>query len=82
VIGPHFDPPFRFRFCETRCRFKAGNKRNPCRCGNLHHGVALLCGFVTPSLAAQGGQRLPPYFNIGRDISAGIGIAVIPGLTV
>jgi hypothetical protein len=24
------------------------------------HGVALLCGFDTRSLAAQGGQRLPP----------------------
>src|SRR6266581_2416940 len=49
-------------------RFKAWGKRNPCRCGNLRHGVALLCGFVTPSLAAQGGQRLLPYFNISRDI--------------
>jgi hypothetical protein len=26
----------------------------------------LLCGFDTPSLAAQGGQRLPSYFNIQR----------------
>jgi hypothetical protein len=34
----------------------------------LHHGVALLRGISTPSLAAQGGQRLPSYFNIGRDI--------------
>jgi hypothetical protein len=50
-------------------RSQAWNKRNPCRCGNLRHGVALLCAFVTPSLAAQGGQRLAPYFNIGRDIS-------------
>ena len=24
------------------------------------HGVALLCGFDTPSLTAQGGQRLLP----------------------
>ena len=24
------------------------------------YGVALLCGFDTPSLAAQGGQRFPP----------------------
>src|SRR5437867_6349352 len=52
-------------------RFKAWGKRNPCRCGNLRHGVALLCGFVTPSLAAQGGQRLLPYFNISRDIPDG-----------
>jgi hypothetical protein len=31
-----------------------------------HYDVALLCGFDTPSLAAQGGQRLPSYFNIQR----------------
>src|SRR5207247_4012091 len=53
-------------------RFKAWGKRNPCRCGNLRHGVALLCGFVTPSLAAQGGQRLLPYFNISRAIPLGL----------
>jgi hypothetical protein len=34
--------------------------------GNVRHGVALLCGFDTPSLATQGGQRLPSYFNIER----------------
>jgi osmotically-inducible protein OsmY len=34
----------------------------------LRHGVALLSGISTPSLAAQGGQRLPSYFNINRDI--------------
>src|SRR5882724_3804619 len=28
--------------------------------GSAGHGVALLCGFGTPSLTAQGGQRLPP----------------------
>src|SRR5262245_52108371 len=28
--------------------------------GNSRHGVALLCGFDTPSLTAQGGQRLLP----------------------
>jgi hypothetical protein len=27
-----------------------------------------LRGFDTPSLTAQGGQRLPFYFNIDRDI--------------
>jgi hypothetical protein len=26
----------------------------------VFNGVALLCGFVTPSLTAQGGQRFPP----------------------
>jgi hypothetical protein len=39
---------------------------NQLRRGNIHHGVALLCGFDTPSLAAQGGQHLPSYFNIER----------------
>src|ERR1019366_6792641 len=34
----------------------------------LPHGVAFLCGFDTPSLLAQGGQRRPAYFNISRDI--------------
>ncbi len=34
----------------------------------FHHGVALLCGFDTPSLTVQGGQRLLSYFNIDRDI--------------
>src|SRR5260370_5148835 len=38
------------------------------RRGTLCHGVALLRGFSTPSLLAQGGQRLPHIFNIGRDI--------------
>ena len=35
--------------------------------------MALLsfCGIGTPSLAAQGGQRLPSYFNIDRDIPVG-----------
>jgi hypothetical protein len=28
--------------------------------GNSRHGVALLCGFDTTSLTAQGGQRLHP----------------------
>src|SRR5271166_3619491 len=41
------------------------------RCGTLPHGVALLRGLSTPSLLAQGGQRLPHIFNIGRDISGG-----------
>jgi hypothetical protein len=35
--------------------------RNVGRCGIVRHGVALLCGFDTPSLAVQGGgQRLLP----------------------
>ena len=38
------------------------------RSGSFLHGVALLRGFDTPSLMAQGGQRLLPYFNIDRDI--------------
>src|SRR6185436_2875580 len=37
-------------------------------CGKFLHGVALLRGFSTPSLQAQGEQRLPSYFNIDRDI--------------
>ncbi|MFY9734833.1 MAG: hypothetical protein WAL02_06820, partial [Rhodoplanes sp.] len=41
------------------------NRRNR---GSVRHGVALLRGISTPSLAAQGGQRLPSYFNIDRDI--------------
>src|SRR5271163_2423389 len=40
------------------------------RCGRFFHGVALLRGFSTPSLQAQGGQRLPSYFNIERDIAS------------
>ncbi|WP_425991682.1 hypothetical protein, partial [Afipia sp. DC4300-2b1] len=40
------------------------------RCGRFLHGVALLCGFDTPSLQAQGEQRLPSNFNIDRDIPA------------
>jgi hypothetical protein len=34
----------------------------------LIHGVALLCGFDTPSLTAQGGQRRQESFNRRRDI--------------
>jgi len=30
--------------------------------------LLLLRGFSTPSLLAQGEQRLPSYFNIDRDI--------------
>jgi hypothetical protein len=33
------------------------------------HGVALLCGISTPSLATQGEQRRSAYFNINRDNS-------------
>src|SRR5208282_5325349 len=36
----------------------------------LAHGVALLCGFDTPSLPAQGGQRRLESFNKRRDIPA------------
>jgi hypothetical protein len=32
--------------------------------------LLLLRGFSTPSLLAQGEQRLPSYFNIDRDIPA------------
>jgi hypothetical protein len=39
-------------------------QRYRCRRRNVRHGVALLCGIDTSSLAAQGGQRLPSYFNI------------------
>ena len=35
-------------------------------CRAIERGVALLRGFVTPSLAAQGRQRLPSDFNIQR----------------
>src|SRR5271166_1151145 len=39
------------------------------RClSTLVHGVALLCGFDTPSLPAQGGQRRQESFNRDRDI--------------
>src|SRR5262245_49571082 len=51
--------------------FNAWEMRNAGRCGSVRHGVTLLCGFDTPSLAAQGGQRLPPQFNIDRGNSAG-----------
>ena len=52
---PHLAKPFR----DLR---KAEGMLLGCVC----HGVALLRGFVTPSLAAQGRQRLPSYFNIQR----------------
>src|SRR5215813_3699569 len=41
-------------------RLDAGHERKRWGRGSAGHGVALLCGFVTPSLAAQGGQRFPP----------------------
>src|SRR5262249_4587814 len=41
-------------------RLEAGHERKRWGRGSAGHGVALLCGFVTPSLPAQGGQRLPP----------------------
>jgi hypothetical protein len=44
--------------------FETWEKRKACCCASVCHGVALLRGFVTPSLAAQGRQRLPSYFNI------------------
>src|SRR5271166_5741435 len=49
--------------------FNDCRRDNPRRCDRLTHGVALLRGLSTPSLLAQGGQRLPHIFNIGRDIS-------------
>ena len=42
--------------CQARKLARAYRLRR----GNIRHGVALLCGFDTPSLTAQGGQRLPP----------------------
>src|SRR5438445_9577374 len=48
--------------------FDDRRRDNPGWCGRLLHGVALLRGFSTPSLPAQGGQRLPHIFNIDRDI--------------
>src|SRR5262249_60724916 len=53
-------------------QFEAWKKRNSCCCGNIRHGVALLCGFVTPSLAAQGGQRLLPISTFSGAISGSI----------
>src|SRR5205807_8467376 len=44
-------------------------RRNRSRCSKLVHGVAFLCGIITPSLAAQGEQRRFSYFNIERDNS-------------
>src|SRR5262249_44748614 len=41
-------------------RLEARHERKQCGRGSAGHGVALLCGFVTPSLPAQGGQRFPP----------------------
>ena len=38
----------------------AVGERERRRHANGRHGVALLCGFDTPSLTAQGGQRLLP----------------------
>src|SRR5262249_60167777 len=49
-------------------RLKAGHEHERRGHGSAGHSVALLCGFGTPSLTAQGGQRLHPYFNNGRDI--------------
>src|SRR5262245_11793616 len=54
-------------------RRKAGHERERWGHGSAGHGVALLCGFGTPSLTAQGGQRLHPYFNNGRDIPRPVG---------
>src|SRR6266516_3909810 len=45
------------------------SRRNRSRCSKLVHGVAFLCGIITPSLAAQGEQRRFSYFNIERDNS-------------
>jgi hypothetical protein len=36
-------------------------------CSKSIHGVAFLCGIITPSLPAQGEQRRLSYFNIDRD---------------
>jgi hypothetical protein len=52
--------------CQASSTIAAGT--TPAGCGRLFHGVALLRGFRTPSLLAQGGQRLLHIFNIGRDM--------------
>jgi hypothetical protein len=48
--------------------FEASRQRDGTSRGILVHGVAFLCGISTPSLPAQGEQRLLSFFNIGRDI--------------
>src|SRR3954462_7704738 len=48
------------------------SRRNRSRCSKLVHGVAFLCGIITPSLSAQGEQRRSSNFNIARDNSAEI----------
>jgi hypothetical protein len=40
--------------------FENWEKRKASCCGTVHRGVALLCGIDTPSLTAQGAQRLLP----------------------
>jgi hypothetical protein len=46
--------------------FETWDERKACCRASVCHDVILLRGFVTPSLAAQGRQRLPSYFNIQR----------------
>src|SRR5438445_234305 len=48
-------------------RLEAGHERERWGRGSAGHGVALLCGFVTPSLTAQGGQRLPTHVHHSSD---------------
>jgi hypothetical protein len=60
----------RSKLAPTSChsRFDDCRRDDGRRCGGFLHRVALLRGFSTPSLQAQGEQRLPSYFNIDRDI--------------
>jgi hypothetical protein len=55
-------------------RLEAGPERERSGRASAGHGVALLCGFVTPSLATQGGQRLPPSFNRRPGHSPDLGV--------
>jgi hypothetical protein len=45
--------------------------------GNSRHSIALLCGFGTPSLTAQGGQRLLPNSTVAGAIPF---VALLVGL--
>ena len=45
---------------------QGGRTRERRNCANSRLGVGLLCGFDTPSLMVQGGQRLLPKFNSDR----------------
>src|SRR5437763_3890564 len=75
IISPRASmPEARQNKLEARRNLRQGlklqrSRRNRSRCSKLVHGVAFLCGIITPSLAAQGEQRRFSYFNIERDNS-------------